>query len=78
VIGRTGLTLDVDCTLLTVFGQEARYVDELLASFTGRVDGPREFALANRVLLLRRDARAARHRAGRCPSRSGLSTAPPR
>ena len=50
--GEPRLTLDVDCTLLTGFGQEARYVDELLASFTGRVEGPREFALANRVLLL--------------------------
>jgi hypothetical protein len=50
--GEPRLTLDVDCTLLTGFGQEARYVDELLAAYTGRVEGPREFALANRVLLL--------------------------
>jgi len=51
--GEPRLTLDVDCTLLTGFGQEERYVDELLAAFAGRVDDPREFALANRVLLLR-------------------------
>lgn len=51
--GEPRLTLDVDCTLLTGFGQEERYVDELLATFVGRVDHPREFALANRVLLLR-------------------------
>ena len=50
--GEPRLTLDVDCTLLTGFGQEAPYVDELLATFTGRVDAAREFALANRVLLL--------------------------
>lgn len=50
--GEPRLTLDVDCTLLTGFGQEAHYVDQLLAAFTGRVDGPREFALAHRVLLL--------------------------
>jgi hypothetical protein len=50
--GEPRLTLDVDCTLLTGFGQEAYYVDELLAAFTGRVEGPREFALAHRVLLL--------------------------
>lgn len=50
--GEPRLTLDVDCTLLTGFGHEARYIDALLAVFTGRVDGPREFALANRVLLL--------------------------
>lgn len=50
--GEPRLTLDVDCTLLTGFGDEARYVDELLDAFAGRVDDPREFALANRVLLL--------------------------
>jgi hypothetical protein len=49
--GEPRLTLDVDCTLLTGFGQEARYVDELLAAFVGRVDRPRDFALAHRVLL---------------------------
>lgn len=50
--GEPRLTLDVDCTLLTGFGEEARYVDELLAAFAGRVEHPREFALAYRVLLL--------------------------
>jgi Nucleotidyltransferase of unknown function (DUF6036) len=50
--GEPRLTLDVDCTLLTGFGQEARYVDELLAAFPGRVDDSRGFALSNRVLLL--------------------------
>jgi hypothetical protein len=50
--GEPRLTLDVDCTLLTGFGGEARYVDELLASFSGRVQRPRDFALAHRVLLL--------------------------
>jgi hypothetical protein len=55
--GEPRLTLDVDCTLLTGFGQEARYIDELLAAYTGRIDGPREFALAHRVLLLYGSAR---------------------
>lgn len=55
--GEPRLTLDVDCTLLTGFGNEARYVDELLAAFAGRVDDPREFALAHRVLLLHGPAR---------------------
>jgi hypothetical protein len=50
--GEPRLTLDVDCTLLTGFGDEARYVDELLVTFAGRVERPREFALAHRVLLL--------------------------
>jgi hypothetical protein len=51
--GEPRLTLDVDCTLLTGFGNEARYVDALLEVFAGRVPDPRAFALANRVLLLR-------------------------
>jgi hypothetical protein len=50
--GEPRLTLDVDCTLLTGFGQEERYIDELLTAFVGRVDHPRDFALAHRVLLL--------------------------
>lgn len=50
--GEPRLTLDVDCTLLTGFGQEERYIDELLTTFAGRVDHPRDFALAHRVLLL--------------------------
>ena len=50
--GEPRLTLDVDCTLLTGFGHEARFVDELLAAFVGRVADPREFALAHRVVLL--------------------------
>ena len=55
--GEPRLTLDVDCTLLTGFGQEERYVDELLAAFVGRVDHPRAFALAHRVLLMYGPAR---------------------
>lgn len=50
--GEPRLTLDVDCTLLTGFGREAQYLDALLAAFAGRVDRPRDFALAHRVLLL--------------------------
>jgi len=50
--GEPRLTLHVDCTLLTGFGQEERYVDELLAAFVGRVDHSRAFALAHRVLLV--------------------------
>ena len=50
--GEPRLTLHVDCTLLTGSGHEPAYVDALLAAFTARVDGPREFALTHRVLLL--------------------------
>lgn len=51
--GQPRLTMDVDVTLLTGFGGEAAYVDHLTSLYEGRVDNPREFALANRVLLLK-------------------------
>lgn len=50
--GEPRLTLDVDCTVLTGFGDEARHIDELLAAFEGRIENARDFALAHRVLLL--------------------------
>lgn len=66
--GEPRLTLDVDCTLLTGFGHEAQYVDELLAAFIGRVEHPRDFALAHRVLLL--------HGASRVPLDIALGAMP--
>lgn len=50
--GRPRLTQDVDLCLLTGFGNEEAFIDPLLAQYAARVEGPREFALANRVLLL--------------------------
>ena len=50
--GEARLTQDADLTLLTGFRDEESYVDALLASFSSRHDGAREFALVNRVLLL--------------------------
>jgi hypothetical protein len=50
--GQPRLTNDIDLTILTGFGQEARYVDELLKLYNGRMPDAREFALTNRVLLL--------------------------
>src|SRR5437867_2057208 len=51
--GTPRLTDDLDLTLLTGFGNEAGYVDALLAEFTSRVQDPAEFAARNRVVLLR-------------------------
>jgi len=51
--GTPRLTDDLDLTLLTGFGNEAGYVDALLAEFTARVQDPAEFAARNRVVLLR-------------------------
>ncbi len=51
--GEARLTRDADVTIFTGFGDEARYVDALLGRFESRLEQARQFALANRVLLLR-------------------------
>ncbi len=51
--GEPRITRDVDLTLMTGFGDEARFVEALLAQFEGRMAGAGEFALRHRVLLLR-------------------------
>jgi hypothetical protein len=44
-------TQDIDLTLLTGFGQEEKFVDELLRELLPRNPDAREFALSRRVLL---------------------------
>lgn len=51
--GEPRLTHDIDITLLTEFKKEEEYVDAFLAEFLGRRPDTREFALKNRVLLLK-------------------------
>lgn len=51
--GEPRFTRDVDVTVLSGFGREAEYVDALLAAYAPRIDDAREFALRNRVLLIR-------------------------
>jgi hypothetical protein len=51
--GEPRLTRDADLTLLTGFGGEAPYVNELVAQFSGRLDDTAGFALRSRVVLLR-------------------------
>ena len=50
--GEPRLTQDVDLTLLTGFGKEDTFVDELLRVFPLRRPDARAFALAHRVLLI--------------------------
>ena len=50
--GRRRTTEDVDGTVLTMFIDEEKYVDAILARFDSRISKAREFALQNRVLLL--------------------------
>lgn len=51
--GEPRFTRDVDLTLLTGFGGEEAYIDPLLGVFEPRIELCREFALQNRVLLLK-------------------------
>ena len=50
--GEPRMTADVDLTVITGFGTEESYVDALLATFRGRIDDARRFALQHRTLLL--------------------------
>lgn len=51
--GEPRLTRDVDLTLLTGVGREESFVRPLLERFPGRLPDALEFALNNRVLLIR-------------------------
>lgn len=51
--GEPRFTKDADVTLLTGFGDEQPYIDELLSFYESRVESAKDFALANRVLLLK-------------------------
>ena len=50
--GQIRVTKDVDMTLLTGFGDEEAFVDEVMAHYKIRAVGGRDFALKNRVLLV--------------------------
>lgn len=51
--GEARLTRDADLTVFTGIGDEARYVDALLARFSSRMADAHAFAMRQRVLLLR-------------------------
>jgi hypothetical protein len=51
--GEPRVTRDIDLTLLTGFGGEDRYIDILLAVYSGRIEDAKQFALRRRVLLLK-------------------------
>jgi hypothetical protein len=50
--GEPRVTRDVDFTLLTGFGSEEAFAEELLGNFQPRLANALEFAIRNRVLLL--------------------------
>lgn len=51
--GQPRATQDVDVTLLAGFGEEEPYVTEILGHFTPRLSDAADFAMTNRVLLIR-------------------------
>ncbi len=51
--GEPRLTQDVDLTILTGFGREQEFVDPLLELLASRLPDARDFALRNRVLLVK-------------------------
>ncbi len=51
--GEVRETVDVDLTLFTGFGDEARFVSALLEEFDARIEDATAFAAAHRVLLIR-------------------------
>jgi hypothetical protein len=51
--GEPRVTRAIDLSLLTGFGPEDRYIDILLAAYSGRIEGAKQFALRRRVLLLK-------------------------
>ncbi|MCA9086523.1 MAG: hypothetical protein KDA81_20845 [Planctomycetaceae bacterium] len=53
--GEPRQTVDVDATLFVGFGNEGDAVRRLLKKFQSRIEDAHEFALQNRILLLRAD-----------------------
>lgn len=53
--GEPRLTRDADLTVITGYGSEEPYVTALLEHFPGRFPDTADFAMANRVVLLRSD-----------------------
>lgn len=50
--GEPRFTADVDLTLMTGFGREGRFFDEILGEFSGRITDAGRFAKRSRVLLV--------------------------
>lgn len=46
------MTIDIDISLLTGFGNEEPYIDNLIAQYKTRIEDAKNFALTRRVLLL--------------------------
>ncbi len=54
--GEQRLTKDIDLSLFVGFGDEETFIDALLGKFVGRIETAKDFALRNRVVLLKTDS----------------------
>ena len=50
--GEVRMTQDIDLCLMCGFGNEEKYIENLISQYKSRIDDPLTFALNNRVLLL--------------------------
>jgi hypothetical protein len=50
--GEIRMTQDIDLCLLCGFGNEKKFIQELLSNYKSRIDDALNFALTNRILLL--------------------------
>ena len=51
--GEIRMTQDLDITLLTGFGNEKIFIKKLLSNFETRISGAEEFAMENRIILIK-------------------------
>jgi len=51
--GEPRLTVDVDLSLFTGYGKEGQFIDAFLKKYEPRIQDAREFALQNRVILIK-------------------------
>ena len=51
--GEPRMTQDIDVSLLTGFGSEKDYIEDILSTFDSRISDPNNFAIRNRVLLIK-------------------------
>ena len=50
--GESRMTQDIDLSLFTGFGNERKYIEDILELFKSRISEPIDFALKNRVMLV--------------------------
>ncbi|MBF0409155.1 MAG: hypothetical protein HQM10_17535 [Candidatus Riflebacteria bacterium] len=57
--GEVRFTQDADIAVLVSFGDESVFAEKLLKRFESRISGALEFAVSNRVLLIKSSSRVS-------------------